>query len=175
MTQTDHSRNKKQCPTSALFFFQFWITIATRSVYNHYTVQLLLIIIAILLISVVTLSAPTNLAAIVTCNQFQLSWTQPGDLLEGYSIHNYTVGKIYAANDTIISINSTDAELAINGVYNVSVTPSYCRGEGMTAYTTVVIANSELNGSCTTFVHYIHALYSTQNFIIIAHNTMKCV
>ena len=95
-----------------------------------------------------TLSTPTNLTAIVTCHQLHLSWTQPDDLLEGYSIHNYTVvinNTSCVTNDTSISISITDAELSINEEYNVSITPSYCRGEGMTAYTTVVIANSELN------------------------------
>ena len=94
------------------------------------------------------LSAPTNLNAIVTCDQLQLSWTQPNNLLEGYSIDNYVIvinGRSYFTNDTSIAISITDAELAINGEYTVSVTPSYCRGEGMTANTTVVIATSELD------------------------------
>ncbi len=81
-------------------------------------------------------------------NQLHLSWTQPDDLLEGYTIHYYAVvinNTSYFTNNTNIDISITDAELAINGVYNVSVTPSYCRGLGVTAYTTVVIASSELN------------------------------
>ena len=98
------------------------------------------------------LSPPTNLSAIVMCDyQLHLSWTQPNNLLEGYSIDNYAIvinGRSYFTKDTRIAISITDAELTINEEYNVSVTPSYCRGLGMTAYTTVVIANSELNGTC---------------------------
>ena len=90
----------------------------------------------------------------MTWDQLYLSWTQPNNLLEGYSIDNYAIvinGRSYFTNDTRIAISITDAELAINGEYNVSVNPSYCRGEGMTANATVVIANSELNGTCDVF------------------------
>ena len=87
----------------------------------------------------------------MTWDQLYLSWTQPNNLLEGYSIDNYAIvinSRSYFTNGTSIAISITDTELAINGEYNVSVTPSYCRGEGMTANATVVIANSEFNNTC---------------------------